>query len=613
MADAREKKARLNEIFEHCKREVLGGTFNCAVHEATRLGAYIMQVDLGDYDAAAARILSLDDLVSYLPKNYCDCKTSEKETRKALLLAEWESLAGTKKPQAKFRFAKICRGSPTFGATFWPCRFGGKKSKKGLVGFSSKQLLVIDVVTKEVIENHPLDKVSKWQVTKEGMVISFREYDYAQLAVKLEPGSSGQVSAAITSAVKRVLKKKKLENRKSQGSLLDTQSIGSEMGMSGSSTDYDGQDDGPISPPQSPGLGSLSKQSGFLMGFNRSTQVFGASSWGVDLDVNKGALAQPAPSSESPGTIAEVEDEFSQFLDDASEDIMASAATLDSVARLGPNRANPKWCAKAGTQGKGKVKQLVLGISVKCKQLIPIAMDTAQSNRDTASQKKARDLATATVKLFLSTLPPLAGQIVRLAALSTLRGRGEELLDAAGDMWIGILQFVQAMRHTSEEDVQEAAPLIAGGAQTLLKLLPVLTPEDEAQRTAKQVQADADALTAEAKVNQAIKEVERLAEEETARKRKDSIKRKADMKKAVSEAEKEAAKQLAREEKRAKEEAAKRKAQEELAKKKKDKEEAARRKREAEEAERAKRRAGFKSNIDKWETLTRGDEDTVTV
>lgn len=114
-------------------------------------------------------------------------------------------------------------------------------------------------------------------------------------------------------------------------------------------------------------------------------------------------------------------------------------------------------------------------------------------------------------------------------------------------------------------------------------------------------------------VNQAIKEVERLAEEETARKRKDSIKRKADMKKAVSEAEKEAAKQLAREEKRAKEEAAKRKAQEELAKKKKDKEEAARRKREAEEAERAKRRAGFKSNIDKWETLTRGDEDTVTV
>lgn len=68
-------------------------------------------------------------------------------------------------------------------------------------------------------------------------------------------------------------------------------------------------------------------------------------------------------------TIAEVEDEFSQFLDDASEDIMASAATLDSVARLGPNRANPKWCAKARTQGKGKVKQLVLGISVKCKQV----------------------------------------------------------------------------------------------------------------------------------------------------------------------------------------------------------------------------------------------------
>lgn len=60
---------------------------------------------------------------------------------------------------------------------------------------------------------------------------------------------------------------------------------------------------------------------------------------------------------------------------------------------------------------------------------------------------QARDLATATVKLFLSTLPPLAGQIVRLAALSTLRGRGEELLDAAGDMWIGILQVSSTRTH----------------------------------------------------------------------------------------------------------------------------------------------------------------------
>lgn len=42
--------------------------------------------------------------------------------------------------------------------------------------------------------------------------------------------------------------------------------------------------------------------------------------------------------------------------------------------------------------------------------------------------------------------------------------------------------------------------MIAGGARTLLKLLPVLTASDETKRTQKQVQADEAALTAESKV-----------------------------------------------------------------------------------------------------------------
>jgi hypothetical protein len=37
-----------------------------------------MQIDLGDFDPAAARLLSLEDLVSYLPQRYIECGRSEK-------------------------------------------------------------------------------------------------------------------------------------------------------------------------------------------------------------------------------------------------------------------------------------------------------------------------------------------------------------------------------------------------------------------------------------------------------------------------------------------------------------------------------------------------------
>jgi len=304
------------------------------------------------------------------------------------------------------------------------------------------------------------------------------------------------------------------------------------------------------------------------------------------------------------------EDEFTMMLDDASEDITASAGTLDAVPRLGPNRANPKWCAKARAAGKIKVKRVVLGISIKCKELIPVALETG-GKVTKAKRTKARELATGTIRLFVSTLPPLASDIARLAALSTLSGRGEDLLDAAGDMWIGILQLVQGIRHLSDDEVKEGAVLISSGAQTLLKLLPVLTADDDRKRTEKQVKADEASLTAEAKVNEAIREVEKLAKEEETRKRRDSIKRKADLKRAAEEAEKEASKQRAKDEAEAKRKAK----QEELAAKRRAKEEEAKRKKDAEVAEREARRTNFKKSIARFETLSRGtkNEDMVSV
>lgn len=128
--------------------------------------------------------------------------------------------------------------------------------------------------------------------------MSFRDHDYVQMSVRLDPALTGAVSAGIAAAVKKAHKKR--QRIASQASLSDNDSGSSPLGAASMSSDAD--DDGMGSPPLSPGfggLGSLSKQSGFLQGFNRSTQMCGASSWGVDLDMNKGAMGQISESSTS--------------------------------------------------------------------------------------------------------------------------------------------------------------------------------------------------------------------------------------------------------------------------------------------------------------------------
>lgn len=49
--------------------------------------------------------------------------------------------------------------------------------------------------------------------------------------------------------------------------------------------------------------------------------------------------------------------ELNLKIDEAIEDLTASAAILDSVPRLGSRRANPKWCLK--TRNEGTVCQIV--------------------------------------------------------------------------------------------------------------------------------------------------------------------------------------------------------------------------------------------------------------
>ena len=66
-------------------------------------------------------------------------------------------------------------------------------------------------------------------------------------------------------------------------------------------------------------------------------------------------------------------------------------------------------------------------------------------------------------------MPPLAGNLVAVAALSTLANRGEELITAAGDLWIGLAELLQVVRqrvevrHRWPTHVRRAAHMFCNG------------------------------------------------------------------------------------------------------------------------------------------------------
>ena len=220
-------------------------------------------------------------------------------------------------------------------------------------------------------------------------------------------------------------------------------------------------------------------------------------------------------------------------IDDACDDLTTSAGTLDSVARLGARRSNPKWCEKTRNVTRKAAHKQVLGIAVMSKRLIPLLQKWFTSGKH-FGELDHKPLHRA-MSVYNSIMPPLASNLVAIAALSTLPNRGEEVITVGADLWIGIAELLQVVRNRDEEALIPAATEVARAAAMLLATLKILTPAEQAsvdkqkeeiERLERDNAAEAERFKA-ARVNDeaqqqeaAIAEVERITKQQEAAKAK---------------------------------------------------------------------------------------------
>ena len=69
------------------------------------------------------------------------------------------------------------------------------------------------------------------------------------------------------------------------------------------------------------------------------------------------------------------------------------------------------------------------------------------------------------MSVFTSTLPPLASNLVAVAALATLPGRGDQVLERAGDFWIALAELLQVVKERGADELMAIAKTFAAGCQ----------------------------------------------------------------------------------------------------------------------------------------------------
>eukprot|EP00040_Diaphanoeca_grandis_P009431 m.48799 g.48799 ORF g.48799 m.48799 type:complete len:702 (-) comp20859_c0_seq1:510-2615(-) len=629
---ARNKKVeRIKEIFRHCAKVAFDNSSECELEFAITLAAYMMQIELGDFEPGAFKSTSTS-MDRYVPNRMVHLKTNSKSVRKQVL-AEYGSIAGTNKPQAMLRFARICKASPTFGITFTRAQYrqvSKTNMEPALVGFDDKHIVIIDPKTKALLQKWDITKVIKWQGSASGLSIKFGDYTIESIYFAAAGEAAVELTQRATNAIQQMLsnKKKSTNNKaaiKMQSSTDDTADVVKQNDEYGG---FEEDEPGFVEQTHRLSVQSLHKQSGFLSGINMTTNI-GPTKW---FDMNTGNMSTMSRQSSEPENIAAdaKTNEWDLFLEDSSEDLTASAELLDTVARLGPKKTSPKWCAKKLKETRVEVRQQVLGIAAKCKNVLSTAQSFVKTKSTSdADRKQLKDA----IIVFTSTLPLLGTNFVNAAALCTLPAKSEEILETAGDLWIGLLQFVQAIHEKEYAELMEGVNLISKTSAKILELIKVLTKEDQqlmdtlaaqkqqAYHNERQelMQKQEEAREAEAQALEAIRNVEQFARDEQARKRKLEEKREADAheenkrealaeKKAKENAEKFAkaeAKRLAKEqqenEERLQKEEKKRLKEEEQERKRRAKEEKERLEREAEADKKRQSAAKFSQLLGAFE------------
>eukprot|EP00729_Bicosta_minor_P008552 gene8552-13322_t len=653
----REKLGKVEEIFAQLSASVLTGSHKVNQDEGTKLGGYLLQIQYGDHDPAVHKPGFLRDLRPFIPHHLTEVKQVEK-----LLYSEHASAAGMSMPKAKLRYAKICKASPT--------TFTKGKGKLSLSGYSRDSVIHCDARSVEVMEKHPLMKVAKWQMDGTTFRIDFRDHSAASVWFEGESDVLQLLALQLPAAVQRCRKRMKQgksrdDEREGAGLSVTTSGGGGGArnplfgmnldnmpgteGFGGFGDAGESTDDVEEPVPGlggTGGVGNLRTQTGFLSGFNRAAGAHTLGRSSFDLDGGKMAgIAQqnqktareshggfggldevftPPPGSKEAkmaarqggqqggaddAKYAAKGNELNLKIDEAIEDLTASAAILDSVPRLGSRRANPKWCLKTRNEGRKAAQKQLIGVATVCKRLIPKLKAWLSSEDHFGSLNHQ--------PLDLEELMPRAGTfadntkdlVAKLKVLTVAEQQQEDArLEAKAELERG--NATAAAKAEAELQKQEEAR-VAAAMKEVDRLEKIRVDKLSArQRAEEKVKEDA-AKAMRRRAEQAEKAAKKALEEKVKAERKVREEAERAERKAREEAEKAAKKAAEEAEKAAKAEAkrklaeeARKRREEEAERKRKIKEEKERKIREEKEriaAEKEAKKAKFLGRIAMFE------------
>ncbi len=164
---------QLGLLYHQCQKAIVAGEYPCSTEEAVSFAALQLQIDHGDF-IPNKHAVGFVDANLYLPP-----RNRKKKKEEQAMFRDWQTLVGLKKLEAMYRYTKLCRSLATFGVQLFTCndvvsRKGNTvKTKKVLIGYSSKSIFRFDAKDGTLLSEVPLRSLKRWSALKEEFTLDF--------------------------------------------------------------------------------------------------------------------------------------------------------------------------------------------------------------------------------------------------------------------------------------------------------------------------------------------------------------------------------------------------------------------------------------------------------
>ena len=208
---------QLGLLYHQCQKAIVAGEYPCTTEEALSFAALQLQVDHGDF-IPNKHAVGFVDASLYLPP-----RNRKKKKEEQAMYRDWESIRGLKKLEAIYRYTKLCRSLATFGVQLFTCndivsRKGNTvKTKKVLIGYSSKSIFRFDAKEGTLLSEIPLRSLKRWSALKEEFTLDFDDrHELGRYVVYCDIQTGEDMARLLAGYVDIILK-----IRKDQGAVSD--------------------------------------------------------------------------------------------------------------------------------------------------------------------------------------------------------------------------------------------------------------------------------------------------------------------------------------------------------------------------------------------------------